>query len=166
MPLYRFPNSPKKTSCAPCSSATAASPVSSSPRTEKPARQRASPSSASSTDQTPLSPARRWTVSVTVTLSCASSSLRSQTRLSAQAAAWQAERQESKKVLGLYNARMNFSTSFFYTFSLALFISWDMTGFCFHLTWLEGDEEVEKVGSFFTVLHEEEENNLEERRSR
>lgn len=72
----RFPNSPKKTSSAHCSSASVASPVSSSQRTEKQARPRASLSSVSSTDQTLPLRARRWTVTVTDILSCASSSPR------------------------------------------------------------------------------------------
>ena len=73
---HRFPNSPKKTSSAPCSSASVVLPVSSSQRTEKQARPRVSPSSVSSTDQTLLLPARRWKATVTAILSCASSSPR------------------------------------------------------------------------------------------
>lgn len=66
-PPYRSANSPKKTSSAHFSNVSAVLHVSSLPRTERLAAQRASLSSALSTDPTPPWHARRWMVSVTVT---------------------------------------------------------------------------------------------------
>jgi translation initiation factor 3 subunit G len=92
----RFPNSPKKTSSAPCSSVSVASPVSSSQRTEKQARPRVSLSSASSTDQTPPLHARRWKATVTAISFCASSLPRRPPK-EVETMGRQAERRSQKK---------------------------------------------------------------------
>lgn len=145
----RFPNSPKKTSSAPCSSASVVSPVSSSQRTEKQARPRASLSSVSSTDQMPPLHARRWKATVTAILSCASSSPRRPPRstpttpFSRRRAGrvkggddgpgknerWAREPQRTHQKL--YNCTTPFFNPFFQTHVLALL--WDMMVSLYHV---------------------------------